>query len=271
MFPITDRAGCFDGTAQGIGESPVYLDDAGIRRMSATAAFGDFRMGTLTQLIEPIFRAKRAAGVTAADSLVNRAKDQYVLFLSDRTGVIVYMGRKDPEALPVKYPFKAFCSCAGEFDPAEGERYFVGAEDGFVYELGAGNSFDGQPVPAYIRLAWNAVAAPTQQKRFHKATVEMDSADDVEVGITFAVDYAIPGNPGGERQDLDVPAGSQMFIPIAEYDSIDWSRPMQGLLEAYVDGIGRNLAVTVISEHTEEAPHTLSSLTVNFSPRKLVR
>lgn len=253
------------------GEQPVYLDEAGLRKLGTTSAFGDWRMGTLTQASEPLFRKKKADGVTATASLKMRSKDQYWLFFDDNSGVVLYLGRKEPEVLPFLFPFEVSCACSGELDPADGERHFVGGADGFVYELGKGNSFDGEEVQAYIRLAWNTLGAPAQEKRFHKASFDIDAPDACEIGIAFHVDYAAGGNPGGARQDISVAQGSQSLIDIVDYDSIDWTQPMQGELAAYLDGIGRNCAITLVSEHTDEAPHTLSSMTVNFTPRRVLR
>lgn len=269
MLPITSTAGAFTRTASSAGESPVYLDDAGVRKLSSTASFGDFRMGSMSQMVEPLFKAKRKAGVSPITSIVVKAKDQYRLFFDDRTGIIVYMGRKTPEVLPFLYPMDVFCASSGELDITVGERHFVGAEDGFVYELDAGTSFDGAAVQAYMRLAWNTANAPTQNKRYHSATVDIDSEDAIPVGIAFHVDYAIPGNTGGARTEYNVAAGSQSLIPIALYDSINWTQPMQGVLEADLDGVGRNMALTLITEHTNEDPHTLSTMTVNYSWRGL--
>ena len=271
MLPISDRSGAVQWTAQMAGEQPMYLDEGGLRKLGTTSAFGDWRMGSVTQAVEPYFAAKKAAGAAAVATMTMRAKDQYYLFYDDGSGLVVYLGRKAPEAMPFKLPVTPFCACSGELDVAEGERHFIGCEDGFVYEMNRGTSFDGASVEAYIRLHWNTLGAPSQDKRFHKATVDVDTPDDVELGVAFAVDYAIAGNPGGAQQDIDVDQGSQSLIPFDDFASVNWSQATQGMVEAWLDGIGRSLGVTIVSEHTNEAPHVLQALTVNFSPRRMHR
>ncbi|MCV0395478.1 MAG: hypothetical protein K5872_22280 [Rhizobiaceae bacterium] len=279
LLPLSSSAGALAYTPQIMNQTPIYLDDAGLRSVSSTSAFGDFRMGSISQMVEPLLRRKRREGILPTASIVMKRKDQYRLFFNDGTGLIVYFGRKNPEILPFKLPIVVTCACAGELTKGGGERYFVGATDGFVYELQAGNSFDGAEVPAFLRLAWNTIGAPRQQKRFHKATVEVDAEEDVEIGIAFDVDYRRNANAHGARADVDVDAGSPSLVDtdgggagtVQGYDDIDWTPSMQGLVEAYLDGIGTNLALTLISEHTTEAPHTFSSMTINFMPRKIVR
>lgn len=271
MKPISDAAGAVRWSAQMAGEAPIYLDEGGLRKLSTTAAFGDWRMGTISQLVEPLFRAKRDAGVTVAASLKVKGKDQYRLFFTDGTGIILYLGRKNPEIMPIRLPSTVMCACSGEMSEGAGERMFIGCEDGHVYEIDKGPSFDGGVVQAYIRLAWNNTRAPSQEKRFIKATVETDSVSDMAIGVTYHVDYSATANLAGELHSYAVPAGSPAFMPIADFNSIDWQQPSAGLLDAYLDGLGRNIAITLVTEHTNEEPHTLAALTMNYSPRRQIR
>lgn len=269
MAPITDKSGAYEWTCQIAGDQPAYQDEGGIRKLGTTSAFGDWRLGTLTQLIEPLFRTKRAAGVSATASLVMRSKDQMWLFFDDATGVVLYLGRKDPEAMLFKLPVTVNCACASELTEGAGERYFIGCTDGFVYELESGTSFDGDPVDAFLRLAFNALGAPAQEKRFHSAEFQVDAPDACKIGIAFDVDYAI--NTGGDETENDVDDGSPSLIPSDEqYDDIDWTQPVQGVMRVHLDGIGRNCALSVITEQTTQEPHTLGAVTLNYSPRRVL-
>ena len=89
--------------------------------------------------------------------------------------------------------------------------------------------------------------------------------------MAFDVNYTRPGEVSGDREDATVAAGSRTDRAIDAYANIDWTMPDQGVSETWLDGIGRNIAITVISDATDEEPHTLSSLTLNFTPRKLNR
>jgi hypothetical protein len=269
--PFSDGSGAYPKTMQ-MMDQPLFLDDAGVRRMSTTDAFGDWRMGTVTQAIEPVFRARRTADIRASASLRVKARDQYRLFYEDGAGITIYLGREQPESMPFRLPVAVTCACAGEIDPAQGgERLFVGGADGFVYELDVGMSFDGAAIAAFIRFPWNGTGAPLQQKRFHKATLELDAPSAGLVGIGFDVDYNRPGNVPLSPVDQTLDAGSRMFRPIGTYAALDWSGADQGVVETYLNGLGRNLALVVVTESATEEPHTLSALTLNFTPRKLTR
>jgi hypothetical protein len=253
-------------------DQPIYLDDGGLRNMSTTQAFGDWKVGTVTEMIEPLMRKKRRGGVVVNATIRVREKGQYRLFWEDGTGLFVYFGRKNPEVMPVKFPITVECACSGELDATEGrERVFIGADNGFVYEADAGCSFDGDPIPAYVQLAWNAVGAPLRTKRFHKATIEIDAPDDTTVGVLFQVDYDRPGNVKSGEEEYIVELGSRSDPEIGYHHEINWLTPVMGVLDYWMNGVGRNMALSIISETAVEEPHTLTAVSVNYTPRRALR
>lgn len=268
MRTLADDSGAVAWTAQKIG-TPIYLDSRGLRSLSTTDAFGDFRIGTVTQLVEPIFQTKRKRGVTAVGSLRVRAKDQYRLFFSDGTGLTVYFGRSPAEILPFDLGFAITCAASGKDDDGE-EVLLVGSEDGWVYELDAGTSFDGEEVEAFLRLPFNHVGSPSQRKRWTKATLEIDGGPQTTLGLTAEFGYADPDQPPSQQQVFDVRGGGGFWNEM-EWDNFYWSSPVHGMAEAPIDGLGRNLSIAVASRATYEQPHVLHGLVLHFSYRGLVR
>lgn len=265
--PISDSAGAVPRSAQML-DAPIYLDDGGLRNLGTTAAFGDWRAGTISQMVEPLMKAKRDASVGVAASMRVKGKDQYRLYWDDGTGVTLFMGRKEPEILPFNIPIDVFCCCTGEVSEGRGDRLFAGAEDGFVYELDRGTSFDGETIQAYLRLPFNSVGSAYQDKRWHKASFEISTPDEITVGMAFDIDYA--RGLGGSQVNSTVESGAPI-VTTDLYADIDWTDAVQGSLESHIDGIGRNIAATIISEASDKRAHTLSSVTFNFSYRALKR
>jgi hypothetical protein len=267
LNPLSDVSGAKPYTIQML-DAPFFLDDGGVRKLDASSAFGDWRMGTQTQQVEKLMRQKRDALIQPVASLAVKAKDQYRLFWDDGSGITLYIGRKAPEALPFKVGFRAYCACAGEVDNGRGDRLFVGAHDGFVYELNRGTSYDGAEIQSYIRLPFTAAGSPSQATRWMKATFEMDAPDDTTFGVAFDVDYG--RGLGGEATDVDLDAGSAI-VSSDLYANVDWSQPVQGVLEYHIAGIGPNIAATLIHNSAVARQHTISSQTYNFSRRGMKR
>jgi hypothetical protein len=267
LRPVSDVAGAQPYTVQQL-DTPVYLDDSGLRQMPTTAAFGDWRMGSMTPLIESLIRQKRDTDIQPVGSIVIKGKDQYRLFWADGSGLTVYIGRKNPEPLPFKLPVLPYCACNGEVEIGQGDRLFIGCQDGFVYEQSRGTSFDGEPITSYIRLPFTAAGSPAQHTRWTKATFELDTPDDITIGVAFHVDYA--RGVGGEKTDVEVDAGTSI-ITTGDYSEIDWTQPVEGRLEYHLAGIGPNIAATLVHSASNKRPHTISSQTYNFSRRGLKR
>lgn len=265
---LASDAGAESWTAQSIG-TPIYLDNRGLRSLETTERFGDFLIGTITQMVEPIFRAKRKAGVTAVGSLRVRAKDQYRLFFSDGTGLTVYFGRSPAEILPFDLGMTITCSASGKASAGD-EVLLVGDGEGWVYELDAGTSFDGAPVTAFLRLPFNHVGTPAQKKRWQRAVLEVDASAKNTLGVTAEFGYADPNQPPAIEQSFDI-RGSGGFWNEDLWDQFYWSSPVEGLAEVDIDGLGRNLSLAVVSEAIYEEVHVIHGVTLYFSYRGLAR
>ena len=264
METLAEDAGGIEWTVQQIGV-PIYMDDRGLRDIRTTAAYGDFKMGTLTQMIEPLFRQKKAAGVTPTASMRCRAKDQYRLFFSDGTGVTVYMGRKVPEAIPFNLGITVYAACSSE-DANGNEIMFVGSDDGYVYQLDAGTSLDGDSVEAYMRLPFNHIGSPTQNKRFHKATLEVDADPTASLGMLAEFSYGATDQSPSQQQNFTVQGGGG-FWGVDSWGDFYWGSPVEGIAECYIEGVGTNISIAVVSNATYEDPHTIHGITLHWTPR----
>lgn len=265
---LNAKAGAAEWSVQMVG-MPMYLDDQGIRSLSAAQVYGDFRMGSITQLVAPLLRRKRAANIQVVASIRSRARDQYRVFFSDGSGLCIYFGRKAPECMPFDYGVVVTSCWAGEDDNGN-EILFIGDSDGLVYQLESGTSFDGTAVNAYIRLAFNNIGTPQQNKRFQSAALEVDAAPNTELGLTAEYSYGDPDQPAGQEQRFAV-SGSGGIWDEAFWDQFYWSSPIFGLARADIDGFGRNISIAIASSEAYREPHTLTGMTLFFNYRGLAR
>jgi hypothetical protein len=267
---LNDDSGSVAWTAATIG-SVLYLDNKGIRKLEATEKYGDFQVGTISQMVEPIFNAKRKEGVTAIGALRIRSKAQYRLFWSDGSGLNVYMGRDDgvPEILPFDLGIAFTCMSSGKDDEGE-EILLAGDADGWVYQLDAGTSFNGEEVEAFCRFPFNHVGTPQQNKRWAQAVVEIKGGSNTEIGIISEYGYGDAENPSGQEVSLTI-AGGGGFWDELDWNEFFWSAPINGQARADIDGFGQNVSIVVASNATYEEPHTLTGVILYFSYRGLAR
>lgn len=281
LVELTEEAGAEPWTAQRIGET-VYLDRRGMRSLRATQAYGNFKTGTLSEIIDPYFRAKRKAGVSPVASVAVRTKSHYRLFWSDGTGLTMYFGRKQPSALPFELDgMQPFCVHATEM-PDGTEGVFVGAEDGFVYRLDSGTSFDGEGIRAFAMTPFNPLGGPMYEKRVFKITLELQAEPASRLGITAQFDYGDGKHPISGRQAFMVSGagGGNDFLVTggggnwdsAIWDAFYWSSPLEGRAEAYIDGVCENASfILAARSEPDEGAHVLQAYLVHWSPRKLKR
>ena len=268
LSDISDESGGKAYTAQNIG-GIMYLDDGGVRRVSTTQNFGDFRTGTVTEQIQPIMADKVKNNVLPVASMRVKARNLYRLFFDDNTVLSVYFRGQQSECMFLKYDFAAKSTFSGENSDGS-EILLVGAEDGNVYELDKGTSFNGAVVTAYARGAFNHFGSPSNIKRFFSTTLEIDGPSNAAISLTTETSYGSEFNPSGPFQSFDI-KGSGGFWDESTWNNFNWSAQYAGSAKARIPSRGTNLSITIISEATHEEPHTLSSQTINYSVRKLVR
>lgn len=266
---LTEEAGAVADTAARVGRT-LYLDARGLRDLQATQAYGNFKTGTQSGRFERYFRDRKRAGVDAVGAFVCKTKSQYRLMWSDGTGLSVYMGNKQPEAMVFNYrTLRPTCFAEGEM--ADGEAIFVGAEDGYVYRLDRGNTFDGTPFDYFAQLGYNHFGAPTREDRFHKIVLELTSPAKMTIGVAADFDYSDGQKVRAVGGDFSLYGGGALWNTVP-WNTFVWSAPIEGRVESPLDGLGRN-ASFIFAGRTEPAEdrHILQAYIVYRSKRKFVR
>lgn len=266
---LSEESGAVEDTLQIIGQ-PVFLDDQGVREMSAVQAFGDWKIGTLSRKVLKILSGKKASGITPAGSLRVREKDQYRLFYTDKSVLTFYFGRENVEITQSQLEFTPTCFVSGE-DADGNEILFAGGSDGYVYQLDSGTSADGAQITAYIRLAFNHQGAPNQNKRYNRARIELEGGSGTaSFGVLANYSYGDPEQPESQERTYDVVGGGGFWDEFF-WDDFYWSAAVQVTFHVDLDSIGTNISLTMVTDLTEEQPHTISAATIFYTPRRVLR
>lgn len=262
---LNDQAGALPHTAQWMGQG-IYMDNRGIRSLNTTAAFGNFSVGTLSKMAEPLLADLRRDGVDPVLTYTSRSQDQYWVFFDNKTGLILYTGKKEPELLPFKLPVQVTCGCSVEDDGVE--RIFIGCDDGFVYEINKGRDFDGAALEHYVRLAFNSFGAPRNFKRIFKAGVELQASSLITLSVSADLDLG--GVPGVEAQPLVVTLGGGAIDSLGS-NELYYAAQIEGVAEAYLGATGKSLSLKFGASTIDEEPHTLTGVICHVSARGVER
>lgn len=198
LSEYSTEIGAIEWSVQKLG-SPIGLDDNGLTSLDAVTAYGDFKANSLSQNIQTFFTEAKKTAVVA--SMRVKAKEQYRLFFSDDTGInLTFNGSKVVGFTRLRYPDSVTCTCSGE-DTNGNEVLFFGSDDGMVYELDKGTSFDGDAITAYFKTSLATLGSPENTKRFFKLVIERDNLqEEGEWGVgTWGNFYW--GEQGEERDE----------------------------------------------------------------------
>lgn len=262
---LTDEAGALAYSAQRV-DQVIYLDNAGLRSLAASARYGNFNFGVLSELISPLLEDKRRDGVNPVVSFINRKKVQYWLIFDDGTGICGFLGRKAPEFLPFDLDFTPTCACSVEIDGVE--RIFLGASDGYVYEFEKGTSFDGDVIEHYLRMPFNHFGSPNQLKKIHKALIDVEASSTTTLLASFDLDLgAVQGVPA---QTLTVTTGGGAIDDLGS-NELYFASQIEAVAECYVGAAGKTISMKIGGSTSSEEPHTLTGVTYHVTSRGLRR
>lgn len=206
------KVGAYEWTIQQLAYT-LYLDDRGITDLRTVQAFGNFDHSALSNLIRTLINAKKTLSVA---SCVVRDKNQYRLFFSDKTAIYVTMdGEAVKGMMPIELGDQVTCAWSEE-DSNGNEEIFFGSDDGYVYQMEKGTSFDGDPIYAYIYTHWdNSGILETTKSYFGPVTIECKGAGYAEIDVAYQLDY--------NRAEVFQPEEQTQVLPLASGPTWDAS------------------------------------------------
>jgi hypothetical protein len=204
---------------------------------------------------------------------VIKEKNQYRLFFSDLAVLIAtFSGEKVIGFTVANLLHSTHCIWSGEntgwFDKnqAGNEEIYFGSENGWVFQLEKGNSFDGEDIEAFIRTSFYHYKTPQQRKRFFYVALNISSQAGSMISAMPDFSYSSENVPQARSMDLSVP-GSAGFWGASEWDKFIWSGVVAYNGQISIDGIGDNMGLFIYSKSSTENPHILYGATVNYSMR----
>lgn len=249
---------------------PLFLDKVGVRDLKAADSYGNWRIGSTSQAVTPWFKSQTAAGASVVGAMRVRDRDLYRLFYDDGSVLSIYFGRKQPESMVLELGITPTCLWSGDDSSGE-EVLLIGADDGFVYQMDKGTSFDGSEIEAWLRLAYLNLGTPGRIKRYHRARIEAETAGpDTVISTNFEFGYGDPDQPSGDETSHTMSGGGG-YWDTSNWDQFFWDSPDQASAHCEMDGLGENVSPVLISELTHEAPYTMTSITINYTLRRPLR
>lgn len=267
LVPSIGGIGYLANTLQPVGTNTYGLTARGIQNLVATQNYGDFDFASISFLIQPLILSKRGLEI-ASTSL--RGKDQYRLFFSDGTGLAMGLTGNEPNGImPLNYGRVVRCMTTQTLSNGI-ETTIFGSDDGYVYMDNLGTSFDGEPIEAWIRPAFNHAKSPQVRKRYRRAVFDIKPYGYSKVDISYDLGYANPSvsPPLAVTNNAFFGGG---FWDQFTWDQFTWDAKTIADISMSLTGTEKNISFLFYSNRAQDTKHTVHGLTISYTPQRLER
>ena len=273
LSPITDRTGCINGdTIQEVGGDVIYLAPDGIRLLSATDRIGDFALNVASDTI------RKDADTflnTSSDfsSMVIREKAQYRIFAyvaseldSVAKGLVATKFiAQGSEGInwATTVGIKAYVSDSRY--ASDQETSMFANDDGYVYKMESGNSFDGDSIEAIYESPFMPINDPQMRKTFYKLTLYITPTGTTSVDLNMIYDFNSNTTIQPPTQTISS-TGASVFLYGASdaiYNTATYGGELDKIYNTNIIGSGKTVAIR-ISDFSTNATFTLDTAVLEY-------
>lgn len=212
LSPITNKTGCLSQwSVQEVGGDIMYLGPDGVRWLSATERNNDFGLERASYKIQDkaLDMIRSNAGYS---SVVVRSKNQYRIFnyiestSKDLSEGLIATKFSDQGASDISWGrivgMKVYSAHSRQYP--DREIIVFSSDDGFVYSMESGNSFDGGDINAVFETPYMPINDPRIRKTFYKHSLYIKTQGLFSFDVNVRYDY----NPSGSIQPPPFSFGS---------------------------------------------------------------
>lgn len=262
---FSDTSGAFNRTAERLLGTVFFVDDRGLSTLDAVQEYGDYGANSISQRFKQTLLNNKHTITTTS---VSRDLNQYRIFFDDRTAIYVsFEGKEFAGATFMEFPHDLNVTATGQTEEKRDLTVFAPeAEEGYVYLLDSGTSFDGEEIICRLTTAFYHYGSPRSFKGFKKATIELNGAYLQNFDLRVDFDY----------REAEIP-DSIWYSPTiytitgnAFYGSSRWGEMIYGGTAAtnrtpvYLQGIGTNMSYKLISRESYEAQHIVQNIITDY-------
>lgn len=265
-----ESAGCIARSAQKIVGKSYCLTRNGIREISATNAFGDFSITSISKPIEGLLIDRLPFFI---GSVVVSSKSQYRLYFSDgeTTEVITLsFGVNGLLGFSIQKLLIPVSCVQQSFDSSAKEAIWLGSDNGFVYQAEIGTSYDGLPIDSSIRTAFSFQKMASVRKRYKKLTMAITSGYAVQIACKPMFDYGSPDISSHEVKQFFGVADIGVW-GVDRWGQFVWTAGGSGMIEVDIGGTAQSVSFFFQSRGAFYESYTLNSMIIDYIPRRLTR
>ena len=273
LLPITDDIGCIEtDTIQEVGGDLIFLAPDGLRMLSGTERIGDFGLAVISKVIQSEFENFITRSTSYA-SVVIREKSQYRILgystnitADSALGILgtQFSGQGGSDmAWSELRGIKAYV--AYSIYTGTTETILFANDDGYVYQMESGNSFDGDDILATFSTPFVAINEdPRIRKTFYKLFLYADPQGSVTTNVSLKYDFDTEGAIQPVPIELSNTTGTVGFYGDAVFGTTSYGTKLKKLFGTQVIGSGFTVSLQFVSEGTDP-PFSLDAATLEYA------
>jgi hypothetical protein len=272
--PITEKIGCVDtDTIQEVSGDVIFLGPDGLRLLTATDVYGDFDIGVVSKTIQKEM-TEFIATSTSFSSVVIKSKSQYRLLgynantSADSSQGILGTQLRGEEGVYFGWAqlrgIKAFSADSNYKNKQE--IVIFSNNDGYVYQMEKGNSFNGSNIRATFATPFVPINDPRIRKTFYKLLLYTDPKGGVDVLFNLRLDFNSDDviQPESILLSNDTGAVALYGSPTAIYGTALYGGKLKTLFETQTIGSGFTASLRFTSDGTN-SPFALDAATLEYA------
>jgi len=271
LQPITTDIGCIDSdTVQEIGGDVMFLGPDGLRLVSGTDRIGDFGLAVVSKTIQDTMTRFISAN-TSFTSCVIREKSQYrILGFNNNITQENAQGILATQFAPQGGDNMAWAETRGIRANVADSNYNQNTEvvlfshdDGYLYQMESGNSFDGANIKTTFATPHMPISDPRRRKTFYKLFLYTDPQGSVSFNVSLKLDFDSQGTIQPAPLSILNTQGVVGFFGTGTFGSTKFGTKLLKLFEAQVVGSGFTVSFQFDSDDTNP-PYSIDALTVEY-------
>lgn len=266
LTPYRDELGAFAYTIQDVGHT-VFLDDRGITDIQSSQVYGNFAHNAISSQVLPFITANKPYAISSS---ISREKSQYRIFFTNKKALYITMvGRKIIGMAPMLFADIIRCTWTAETNAGD-EVVFFGSDDGIVYQMDKGTSFDGDAIEFYFDLAYNFLQSPRVDKSFFDATAEIAGEGYAGFDFGYSLNYSSADTPQPAAQTT-VTAFNPAYWDTFYWDSFYWDGLPLSPTTLPLQGMAENISLSIRGSSDYYSPIKFTAMFINYALRRKLR
>ena len=270
LQPITEKIGCVSpDSIKEVGGDIMFLGPDGLRLLSATDRIGDFSLASVSGRIQTEL-TQLISSSTFFSSVTIKAKSQYRLFgysasiTSDSARGILGTQFSDRIEWAELRGIKAYTA---DSDYHEREELVIFANnDGYVYKLEEGNTFNGTNIRASFYTPYLPISDPRIRKTFYKLYTYLDPQGSVNITLNMKLDFDDKGSVQPEAIALSNTANNIGIYgnALATYGTATFGEKLLRVFESQTIGSGFSVSLQFES-NSSDPPYSFDAVTIEYA------